>query len=43
MGEELDLRNEARAMTHYRALLKLVELPLLTVPEVHEDLSGTAC
>ncbi len=33
LGEELDLRNEARAMEHYRGLLELVELPLVTVPE----------
>jgi aarF domain-containing kinase len=41
MGEELDLRNEARAMAHYRELLALVELPLVTVPEPHPDLSGS--
>ncbi len=40
MGEELDLRNEARAMQHYRALLAEVDLPNVTVPDVHHDLSG---
>jgi predicted unusual protein kinase regulating ubiquinone biosynthesis (AarF/ABC1/UbiB family) len=41
LGEELDLRNEARAMTHYRELLEIVDLPLITVPEVHPELSGS--
>jgi len=40
IGEELDLRNEARAMAHYRRLLDEVELPRVTVPEVFTDLSG---
>ena len=40
IGEELDLRNEARAMAHYRWLLEQVELHRVTVPEVFEDLSG---
>ncbi len=40
MGEELDLRNEARAMAHYRRLLAQVELRRVTVPEVVEELSG---
>ncbi|MCU0269231.1 MAG: AarF/UbiB family protein [Acidimicrobiales bacterium] len=41
MGEELDLRNEARAMAHYRVLLSLVDLPLVTVPEPLPELSGS--
>lgn len=40
IGEELDLRNEARAMTHYRRLLEEVDLPRVAVPEVHPELSG---
>lgn len=40
IGEELDLRNEARAMQHYRPLLAEVELNRVTVPEVFEHLSG---
>jgi predicted unusual protein kinase regulating ubiquinone biosynthesis (AarF/ABC1/UbiB family) len=40
IGEELDLRNEARAMLHYRRLLEEVDLPRVTVPEVRTDLSG---
>ncbi len=40
IGEELDLRNEARAMAHYRALLQEVDLPRVTVPEVFAELSG---
>jgi aarF domain-containing kinase len=40
VGEELDLRNEARAMDHYRQLLDEVDLPRVTVPEVLHDLSG---
>jgi len=40
IGEELDLRNEARAMAHYRWLLDQVDLHRITVPEVFEDLSG---
>jgi len=41
MGEELDLRNEARAMAHYRYLLELVDLPLIHVPEPFFDLSSS--
>jgi predicted unusual protein kinase regulating ubiquinone biosynthesis (AarF/ABC1/UbiB family) len=41
IGEELDLRNEARAMTHYRSLLEEVDLPRVMVPEVHHELSGS--
>jgi len=40
IGEELDLRNEARAMTHYGWLLEQVNLQRITVPEVFEELSG---
>jgi aarF domain-containing kinase len=40
IGEELDLRNEARAMAHYRTLLEQVDLPRVTVPEVFTELSG---
>jgi predicted unusual protein kinase regulating ubiquinone biosynthesis (AarF/ABC1/UbiB family) len=40
LGEELDLRNEARAMRHYLALLARAELPLVTVPEPFSELSG---
>ncbi len=40
IGEELDLRNEARAMAHYRRLLNQVELSRVTVPEVFPELSG---
>jgi aarF domain-containing kinase len=40
LGEELDLRNEARAMRHYRALLERVDLPLVTVPRPEPELSG---
>jgi len=40
VAEELDLRNEARAMTHYRDLLTRVDLPLVVVPEPYPELSG---
>ncbi len=40
IGEELDLRNEARAMTHFRRLLGEVGLTSVVVPEVVHDLSG---
>ena len=40
IGEELDLRNEARAMAHYRRLLDQVDLPRVMVPEVFPELSG---
>lgn len=40
MGEELDLRNEARAMAHYRELLTHVDLPLIHVPEPLFELSS---
>jgi len=37
LGEELDLRNEARAIRHMQKLLRVVDLPLVTVPEVHTE------
>ncbi len=40
MAEEMDLRNEARAMAHYRKLLNEVDLKRVTVPEVIGELSG---
>jgi predicted unusual protein kinase regulating ubiquinone biosynthesis (AarF/ABC1/UbiB family) len=40
LGEELDLRNEARAIEHMAELLGIVDLPLVCVPEVHGELSG---
>jgi predicted unusual protein kinase regulating ubiquinone biosynthesis (AarF/ABC1/UbiB family) len=40
LGEELDLRNEARAIDHMAELLQIVDLPLVTVPEVIHELSG---
>ncbi|MHB8593884.1 MAG: AarF/UbiB family protein, partial [Acidimicrobiales bacterium] len=40
IGEELDLRNEARAMTHFRRLLAEVDLPVIAVPRVYDQLCG---
>jgi len=40
IGEELDLRNEARAMVHFRQLLAEVDLPVIAVPQVHAELCG---
>jgi predicted unusual protein kinase regulating ubiquinone biosynthesis (AarF/ABC1/UbiB family) len=40
LGEELDLRNEARAIHHMEDLLERVDLPLVTVPRVYDELSG---
>ncbi len=40
LGEELDLRNEARAIDHMRKLLRVVDLPLVTVPVLYPELSG---
>jgi len=40
VGEELDLRNEARAMAHFRRLLAEVDLPRIAVPEPYPELSG---
>jgi ubiquinone biosynthesis protein len=41
LGEELDLRNEARAIVHMRRLLDIVDLPLVTVPSVFDSHSGS--
>jgi predicted unusual protein kinase regulating ubiquinone biosynthesis (AarF/ABC1/UbiB family) len=41
LGEELDLRNEARAIQHMQQLLRVVDLPLVTVPEVYPDFCGS--
>lgn len=40
LAEELDLRNEARALAHFRALTAVVDLPRLVVPEPYPELSG---
>jgi len=40
IGEELDLRNEARALAAFRILLDEVELPLVVVPEPFPEFSG---
>lgn len=40
IGEELDLRNEARSMAHFRGLFEEFNLDLLVVPRVYEELSG---
>jgi predicted unusual protein kinase regulating ubiquinone biosynthesis (AarF/ABC1/UbiB family) len=40
VGEELDLRNEARAMMHFKTLLTEADLPAIVVPEVIPELSG---
>lgn len=40
IGEELDLRNELRSIQHFSDLLEQVNLPRITVPEVHPELSG---
>ncbi len=40
LAEELDLRNEVRAMVHHRALLARLELPMIVVPEPLPALSG---
>jgi len=40
IGEELDLRNEARSMEHFRGLFQEFNLDLLVVPRVYEELSG---
>lgn len=40
IAEELDLRNELRAMAHYCRLLEQVDLPYIVVPEPVPDLSG---
>ncbi|MCX7620820.1 MAG: AarF/UbiB family protein [Acidimicrobiales bacterium] len=38
--EEMDLRNEARIMTHFNQLLDEVDLPTIAIPRVHEDLTS---
>ena len=40
LGEELDLRNEARALAHFRRLGTEFDLPLVVVPEPYPELSG---
>ena len=40
IGEELDLRNEARAMVRFGQLFDRVDLPLIVVPKVVNELSG---
>ena len=40
IGEELDLRNEARSLAHFRRLATEVSLPLLVVPEPYPEPSG---
>jgi predicted unusual protein kinase regulating ubiquinone biosynthesis (AarF/ABC1/UbiB family) len=40
IGEELDLRNEARAMVHFRKILADAGIDVVVVPEVVEELSG---
>ena len=40
LGEELDLRNEARAIDHMAELLERVELPLVSVPYVVHGMCG---
>ncbi len=40
IGEELDLRNEARAMMHFKTLLATAQLPAIVVPEVVAELSS---
>jgi predicted unusual protein kinase regulating ubiquinone biosynthesis (AarF/ABC1/UbiB family) len=40
IGEEMDLRNEARALAHFRALTDEAGLSLLAVPEPYPELSG---
>lgn len=40
LAEELDLRNEARALAHFRTLAASAGLTRIVVPEPHEELSG---
>src|SRR5215472_15507069 len=40
IGEEMDLRNEARSLAHFRRLQNEFGLNLMAVPEPHLDLSG---
>ncbi len=40
IGEEMDLRNEARALAHFRRLQNEFDLKLMAVPEPYPELSG---
>ncbi len=40
IGEEMDLRNEARSLVHFRRLQSEFDLALIAVPEPYLDLSG---
>ncbi len=40
IGEELDLRNEARSLAQFRLLGASLRLPLVAVPEPYPELSG---
>jgi len=40
VGEEMDLRNEARTMAYFRQLLAQVDLSRIVVPEPYPELSG---
>ncbi|HTU39986.1 MAG TPA: AarF/ABC1/UbiB kinase family protein [Acidimicrobiales bacterium] len=40
IGEEMDLRNEARSLVHFRRLQNEFDLKLMAVPEPHLHLSG---
>ena len=40
IGEEMDLRNEARSLVHFRRLQDEFDLPLMAVPEPYPELSG---
>jgi predicted unusual protein kinase regulating ubiquinone biosynthesis (AarF/ABC1/UbiB family) len=40
LTEELDLRNEARAMVHHRELARVLGLDRIVVPEPYPELSG---
>jgi predicted unusual protein kinase regulating ubiquinone biosynthesis (AarF/ABC1/UbiB family) len=40
IGEEMDLRNEARSLAHFRRLQNEFDLKLMAVPEPYPELSG---
>ena len=40
IGEEMDLRNEARSLAHFRRLQNEFDLTLMAVPEPYPELSG---
>ena len=40
IGEEMDLRNEARSLVHFRRLQNEFDLTLMAVPEPYLELSG---